>query len=52
METRLRCVTHQAMPGGMKSDLVDAIAESIVRAKLRRMFVGLKAERDDLRRPG
>jgi hypothetical protein len=38
--------SHQFVPGGMKANLIDALAESIVGAKLRRVFVCIEAERE------
>src|SRR2546430_10128698 len=39
---------HQLVPGGMKLDLVDALAEPIVSAKPRRVGVGLEGPIDGL----
>src|SRR5581483_11992902 len=43
---------HQLVPGGVERDLVDAVAEAVVRAQLGGMPVRLEAPRDRLLRSG
>ena len=44
--------TEQLVPGRMELDLVDAVAEAVVGAQLRRVLVRLEAPADRLRRAG
>ena len=45
----LRRERQQTMPRRMKTHFVNAITETIVRPKFRRMFIGIESERDCFR---